>query len=134
MVKLISGAMGSGKTKKLVEFSNEIADKAKGNLIFIDDDKRQMYELRRNIRFICVEDFPITNGDEFIGFLCGMTSNDYDLEYIFIDDICKVMDCENTQITNVVNKLEKIAEKFDINIIATVTTDELPQELIKYEI
>lgn len=133
MIKLISGAMGSGKTKKLVEYANEVAATAKGNLIFIDDDTRQMYELTRNIRFVCIKDFPIENGDEFMGFICGMTSSDYDLEYIFIDGICKVMDCKTVSVEAVVERLKAIADRFDINIIATISSEQLPEELKQYE-
>lgn len=133
MIKLISGAMGSGKTKKLVEYANEVAESAKGNLIFVDDDTRQMYELKRNVRFVCTKDFPIHNGDEFIGFLCGMTSSDYDLEYIFIDGICKVMDCKTITVPVMVDRIKKIADRFDITIVATISADSLPEELKQYE-
>ena len=125
--------MGTGKTKKLVEYANEVAGSAKGNLVFIDDDTRQMYELTRNIRFVCIKDFPIHNGDEFMGFICGMTSSDYDLEYIFIDGICKVMDCKSISVEAVVERLKTIADRFDITIIATISSEELPEALKQYE-
>lgn len=39
-----------------------------------------MYELNNKVRLINVVDYPITNCDEFLGFICGIVSQDHDLE------------------------------------------------------
>ena len=52
MVNLIIGQKGSGKTKRLVKLATEALENSKGNIIFIDDDKRCMSELNYKIRFI----------------------------------------------------------------------------------
>lgn len=39
-----------------------------------------MYELSNKVRLINVKDYPISNCDEFLGFICGVVSQDNDLE------------------------------------------------------
>ena len=48
-----------------------------------------MFELNRNVRLIDVSRFPLKSGDEFIGFICGIASQDHDLEKIFLDSFLK---------------------------------------------
>ncbi len=132
MVKLISGAMGSGKTKKLIQLAKEKAADAKGNIVFIDDDKRHMYDLPHDIRFVCMEEFPVRSVDEFVGFLCGIISNDYDINHIYIDGLCKVMDCVVTETPKFIERLEDLGKRFDISFVVTVSCETLPAELEKY--
>jgi thymidine kinase len=132
MVKLISGKMGSGKTKRIIQMANETMEKSAGHVVFIDDDKRHMYDLKHDLRFISMADYPVNSISEFIGFICGVISNDYDIEHIFIDGLCKVMDCKVTQTPEFVAKLEEIGKRFDISFIATISCENLPSELDGY--
>lgn len=132
MVKLISGKMGSGKTKKIIEMANETLGKTAGHVVFIDDDKRHMYDLKHDLRFISMSDYPIVTADEFAGFICGVISNDYDIEYIFIDGLSKVMKCDIGQIPDFVLKIENISKRYDINFVMTISCDELPESLNGY--
>ena len=56
MVQLIYGTKGSGKTKRLLEMVNKEAETAQGDVIFIDDDKRYMYDVRHQVRFVDVSE------------------------------------------------------------------------------
>ena len=49
-----------------------------------------MYELNNKVRLIDVSGFPIKNADEFVGFICGILSQDHDLEQIYLDSFLKV--------------------------------------------
>ena len=49
-----------------------------------------MYELNNKIRLIDVSGFPIRNCDEFVGFICGIISQDHDLEKIYLDSFLAV--------------------------------------------
>ena len=59
MIKIITGAKGTGKTKKLIDAANKDAESAKGVLAFITDTKRYMYDLNRLVRFIDVTDYRL---------------------------------------------------------------------------
>ncbi len=134
MVKIISGSMGSGKTKQLIQMANEKSEQSAGHIVFIDDDKRHMYDLTHDVRFVCMEDFPIHSVDEFVGFICGIISNDYDIDHIFIDGLCKVMDCVVTETPKFVARLEELGKRYDISFVATISCDTLPEELKTYSV
>lgn len=132
MVKLIAGHFGTGKTKRIIEMANETLEKTTGNIIFIDDDKRHMYELKHDLRFISMDEYPIKSKDEFVGFLCGVLSNNYDIEYIFIDSLFKVMDMENSELESFMEKVDKISKTFDVHFVMTVSADIVPDALKDY--
>lgn len=69
MIKIICGAKGSGKTKKIIEAANEAVVGAKGHLIFITDTKRYMYDLKREVRFIDVTDYNVAGEEALCGFV-----------------------------------------------------------------
>lgn len=132
MVKLIAGHFGTGKTKRIIQMANETLEKTTGNIIFIDDDKRHMYELKHDLRFISMDEYPVTTKDEFVGFLCGVLSNNYDIEYIFIDSLFKVMKMEMNELEDFMTKIEKISKTFDVHFNMTVSCDTLPESLKAY--
>ena len=84
MIQIICGEKGTGKTKTIISLANGISEKAKGSMVFIDDDNSYMYDLGYSIRFINVTDYALIDPDMFLGFLCGLCASDFDLEYVFI--------------------------------------------------
>lgn len=133
MVKLIAGKKGSGKSKEIVGQANECVKSAKGTCIFIDDDKRAMYDLHHDIRFITLSEFPIEKGDELLGFICGLISNNYDIDNIFIDGILNCIEIDMAQLPQWFGKLEDISTAFDIQITVTLSHDgSLPDLLHKF--
>lgn len=123
MVKLIAGKEGTGKTKKIIQLANEQVVEKKGNIVFIDDDQRHMYELKHDIRFLSMDEFLINTPEEFYGFLSGIISNDYDIEAIYIDGIFKFVDLKMSEVTDYINKLKRITDKYDLKIIMTMSCD-----------
>lgn len=134
MISLLIGPKGAGKTKRIIRLANEELKKAKGNIIFVDDDKRHMYDLKHNLRFISMDEYPIKNEDEFFGFLCGIISNDYDIDKIFIDGLLKVMDTSLEDMPKLLEKLDKMATKYEIDFFMTMscTKDQIHEDLYKY--
>ena len=54
-----------------------------------------MYELNNKVRLIDVSGYPITNSDEFAGFVCGIISQDHDLEVMYLDGFMKCAKLED---------------------------------------
>lgn len=123
MVNLIASKEGSGKTKRIIDLANERLKDTSGNIVFIDDDKKHMYQLKHDLRFISMDEYPIQSQDEFVGFICGVISNDYDIEDIYVDGLLKVMDCEIEGLPKLVDRLENISNTFNINFTLTVSCD-----------
>lgn len=127
MVKLIVGQKGKGKTKHLLENVNNEIKSADGNVVFVDKSIKHMYELDRGVRLINVTEFPITNTDGFVGFICGIVSQDHDLEQIYIDGFLKTAYLEGKDsaiLEGVVKKLDKISEQYSVNMCISISLDE----------
>ncbi|NLP46861.1 MAG: twitching motility protein PilT [Epulopiscium sp.] len=131
MIQIIASEKGEGKTKQLIQHANEFVQKAKGNIVFIDDDSRPMYELHYSIRFITTEDFPIKNPDQFIGFLHGLLSRDRDIETIYIDGLLKIANIQMNELINVIEQIKFISKRYHIQFIISINclNQHLPQSL-----
>lgn len=131
MVQLIVGNKGKGKTKHLLVKVNLQVKETKGNIVYLDKSTKHMYELNNKVRLIDVSQYMITNHDEFVGFICGIVSQDHDLEQMFLDSFLKIACLENEDITPVIEKLEKISQNYGIDFVLSVSMDEseLPEAL-----
>ena len=90
MIEIICGEKGKGKTKELLgRVNNSIATVA-GNVVYLDKSQKHMYELNNKARLINVADYPISNCDEFLGFICGIVSQDHDLEEMYLDSFLTI--------------------------------------------
>ena len=124
MVQLIAGKKGKGKTKHLLDKVNAEVKTASGNITYLDKSTKHMFELNNKVRLINVSDYLVTNSDKFLGFICGIISQDHDLQQMYFDSFLKIACLENGDIAPVVAKLEKIGEAFGIDFILSVSLDE----------
>lgn len=124
MVQLIVGNKGKGKTKQLLDKVNESIKEISGNIVYLDKSTKHMYELNNKIRLIDVSQFFIENSNEFIGFVCGIISQDHDLQQMYFDSFLKIANLEGADITETVEKLEKISAEFKVDFILSVSMDE----------
>lgn len=129
MVKLMISEKGDGKTKRIIEFANETAEKTNGHLVFIDDNNEHMYDLKHDVRFVNMMDFSIKTSDEFFGFICGIISNDYDIDYIFVDGYYKVTQAKPEELSDFIKRLETLADKYNIKFIVTASSASIPEGL-----
>ena len=125
MIQLIVGKKGKGKTKHLLAKVNDAIKGAKGNIVYLDKSSKHMYELNNKVRLINVMDYPIDNCDEFLGFLCGIVSQDHDLEEMYLDSFLTIAFTEtDDEIQHAIEKLDIISEKYNVKFILSVSRDE----------
>ena len=131
MVQLIVGRKGKGKTKYLLDKVNAEIKTVSGNIVYLDKSTKHMYELNNKVRLINVPDYMISDADEFIGFISGIISQDHDLEQMYFDSFLKIACLEDMDIEPTVKKLQTISEKFNIQLVLSVSLDEheLPESL-----
>ena len=132
MVQIIAGRKGKGKTKVLLDKVNGAVKDANGSIVYLDKSTKHMYELNNKVRHINVKDYGIENCDEFVGFICGIISQDHDLEELYFDSFLKIAGLEECEdLAPVFAKLDKISETYHINITISVSKDEseLPEEV-----
>ena len=130
MVELIVGKKGKGKTKVLLDKVNGAIKNVNGSIVYLDKSTKHMYELNNKIRLIDVSGYPIINADEFVGFICGIVSQDHDLEQIYLDSFLTTAKLEGLDISGTLEQLEEIGEKFGISFIISISLDkeEIPAE------
>lgn len=126
MIEIICGEKGKGKTKELLnKVSNSIATAA-GNVVYLDKSQKHMYELNNKVRLINVVDYPITNCDEFLGFICGIISQDHDLEEMYLDSFLTIASIDSdTDIVKAIEKLDVISEKYKVRFILSVSKNKV---------
>ena len=131
MVELIVGKKGKGKTKVLLDRVNSAVKEANGSIVYLDKSTKHMYELNNKVRLIDVSSYPLKNADEFVGFICGIISQDHDLEQIYLDSFLKVSKLEDADVTDTLEQLNKISEKYGISVVVSISLDkeELPEAL-----
>ena len=131
MVELIVGKKGKGKTKVLLDRVNGAVKEANGSIVYLDKSTKHMYELNNKVRLIDVSSYPLKNADEFVGFICGIISQDHDLEQIYLDSFLKVYKLEDADVTDTLDQLDKIGEKYGISIVVSISLDkeEIPEAL-----
>lgn len=125
MVEIICGVKGKGKTKELLGKVNAAVQTANGNVVYLDKSQKHMYELNNKVRLINVMDYPVGNCDEFMGFICGILSQDNDLEEMYLDSFLTISDIDTEdEIANAIKKLDVISEKFKVKFVLSVSKDE----------
>ena len=131
MVQLIVGKKGKGKTKQLLDKVNSEVKDISGSIVYLDKSTKHMYELNNKVRLIDVSRYMIENADEFLGFVCGIISQDHDLEQIYLDSFLKVSKLEDADVTDTLDQLDKIGEKYGISIVVSISLDkeEIPEAL-----
>ena len=131
MVQLIVGRKGKGKTKQLLDKVNTEIKDIDGNVVYLDKNTKHMFELNNQIRLINVSDYLITKCDAFIGFVCGIISQDHDLEQMYFDSFLDIAHVDRSEIGDVVDNLENISKKFSVDFVISVSLDEheLPENL-----
>lgn len=124
MIEIICGEKGKGKTKELLgRVNNSIATVA-GSVVYLDKSQKHMYELNNKARLINVADYPISNCDEFLGFICGIVSQDHDLEEMYLDSFLTIAFIESDEdILKAIEKLDIISEKYKVRFILSVSKD-----------
>ena len=141
MIRIIFGNKGSGKTKRLLDYTNEALKEGRGNIVFIDDDKRYMYDLHRDIRFVDASEYPAgyhCSASEFLGFICGMLSSNYDLVLIAIDAFKKLVKTEldSEEMALFFKRLDFLSERHGCDFIISISCaiENVPDNIAKYAV
>ena len=124
MVQLIVGKKGKGKTKQLLDKVNSEVKNISSSIVYLDKSTKHMYELNNKVRLSDGSRYMIENADEFLGFVCGIISQDHDLEQMYFDSFLKIAVLEGKDISAVIEKLDKMSDFFQVDFILSVSMDE----------
>lgn len=124
MIEIFLGKKGKGKTKYLLEDVNEAVKTATGTVVYLDKSSSHMHELSTQARLINVADYNITNKDEFIGFVLGIISQDYDLQILYFDSFLKLANIDGSECVDVINRLKGISDNRNLRMCMSISMDE----------
>jgi hypothetical protein len=133
MVSCIVGKKGKGKTKHLLETLRVRQENSRGSIIYLDKSSQHIYEIDNKVRLIDITEYPLASTEAFLGFICGLISQDHDLEAMFLDSFLTIAHCETSQLPEIIARLNEISEKYHIDFIMSISADqeELPEEIYK---
>ena len=135
MVKILAGEKGEGKTKRMIDMANAAGKEAKGNIVFVDDDNSHMYDLHYSVRFVETPKFIMEDPQVFRGFVCGILSQNSDIEPIYIDGLNHIMDrISDADFTAFIQELDKTSKEAEMDMVMIISrkTDALPAEVQQY--
>lgn len=122
MIKVVYGNKGIGKTKYLVASANEMLNECKGDVVFINRSNSLVTDLKHEIRYVNIIDFPISTLDQLLAFICGLIAEDYDIKAIFVDGLAKY-EAQPEQYPDFFDKIKSVAEKFETRFIFSTSGD-----------
>ena len=135
MVKILAGEKGEGKTKRMIDMANAAGKEAKGNIVFVDDDNSHMYDLHYSVRFVETPKFIMEDPQVFRGFVCGILSQNSDIETIYIDGLNHIMDrISDADFTAFIQELDKTSKEAEMDMVMIISrkTAALPAEVQQY--
>ena len=135
MVQILAGEKGEGKTKILIDLANESVSTSDGDVIYIDDDKRHIYDLNHKIRCVEVSEFPLANYRELIGFIYGIFSQNSDITKVFVDGIFKIVQSLGDEdLIKLVTRLDSMSKAYNVDFVLAGNVDpaDLPKEVEQY--
>ena len=125
MIQIIAGKKGKGKTKHLLDKVNAEVKEVHGNIVYLDKSSKHMYELNNKVRLIDTSEFGLSSSDGFIGFICGIISQDHDLEQMYLDSFLRLSRLEGNEgmIDDCVSQLENVSKLFHVDFVLSVSMD-----------
>ncbi|MBO4326503.1 MAG: hypothetical protein J5950_04465 [Clostridia bacterium] len=124
MIKVFYGKKGTGKTKHMLESANSVAKETNGAVVYIDDSNELLVKLSHKIRFINILDYPVFGSDAFLGFICGVVSQNYDIETIFIDGLTYIVHQDVESLKKFFDGIAKISAEHNADFYISINGDE----------
>ncbi len=135
MIRLVAGNAGEGKTKSLIKMANDAVNITDGHIVYLDCDSSHMLQLKHQIRYTNISDYPISDYKEFFGFMCGILSEDNDISEIYADGLLKLARVNDLDTSyELIDKLKALSDKFNVRFVFSINcnTDVLPDYLKEF--
>lgn len=124
MIQVVHGKKGSGKTKRIIDMANNAVKEQNGIVVFIDDDNRYMFDVQQPVRFVNAGEYNMRSPEMFYGFLCGMVSQNFDISYVVVDALLKLLNAKAGETEWFFRQLAILAEKENVTFVLSVSCDD----------
>ena len=132
MIKLFIGGKGSGKTKTLIELTNNAAQTSNGSVVCIEKGDKLKHEITYKARLIDTDAYAVSDAEALYGFIAGILASNSDITDIFVDSSLKICGNDVAAFENMLPKLEKIADGVNVVMSASIAVEEAPEGIKKY--
>jgi hypothetical protein len=134
MIKVFYGLKGAGKTKCILDAANEAVVESKGDVIFLNDSEKLIYDLKHEIRYINVKKFPVNDELQFVAFVGGLLAANYDIEKIFIDRTTYICKKEAEELEEFFSQLKELSANNNVDFIVSISAknDAVPAFIKEY--
>ena len=132
MIKLFIGSKGTGKTKTLIELTNNAAEATKGSVVCIEKGDKLKHEITYKARLIDTDYYSICDAESLYGFIAGILASNNDITDVFVDSGLKICGDDIPAFEAMLPKLERVAK--DVNLVMTVSIpkDDCPDTIKAY--
>ena len=121
MLKLIIGVKGTGKTKTLINMVNGALEVTKGDVVCIEKGTQLRYDIKPAARLVNADEYMITDAQSLYGFGAGILASNHDVTDLFVDGTLRICQRDMAAFDKLLEELDKLLEKIDINLIMTVS-------------
>ena len=132
MIKLFIGSKGSGKTKTLIELTNNAAQTSNGSVVCIEKGDKLKHEITYKARLIDTDAFAVCDAEALYGFIAGILASNSDITDIFVDSSLKICGNDVAAFEAMLPKLEKISETVNVVMSASIAVEEASEGVKKY--
>ena len=132
MIKLFIGGKGSGKTKTLIELTNNAAQTSKGSVVCIEKGDKLKHEITYKARLIDTDYYLVSDAEALYGFIAGILASNSDITDIFVDSSLKICGNDVAAFESMLPRLEKVAKDINLVMSASIPVDECPEGIKKY--
>ena len=132
MIKILIGGKGSGKTKTLIELTNNAAQTSNGSVVCIEKGDKLKHEITYKARLIDTDAYAVCDAEALYGFIAGILASNSDITDIFVDSSLKICGNDVAAFESMLPKLEKIADGVNVVMSASIAVEEAPEGIKKY--
>ena len=132
MIKLLIGAKGSGKTKTLIDLTNEAAEASKGSVVCIEKGDKLKHEITYKARLIDTDYYYITDAEALFGFIAGILASNNDITDIFVDSSLKICANDVAAYEAMLPKLANVCKDVNLVMSASIAVEDCSEAIKAY--
>ena len=129
MIKLFIGGKGSGKTKTLIELTNNAAQTSNGSVVCIEKGDKLKHEITYKARLIDTDYYMITDAEGLCGFIAGILASNSDITDIFVDSSLKICGNDVAALEAILPALNKVCANVNLVMSASIPVEECPEAI-----
>ena len=132
MIKILIGGKGSGKTKTLIELTNNAAETSKGSVICIEKGDKLTHEITYKARLVDSDYYLVNDAEALFGFIAGILASNSDITDIYVDAVLNICANDVDAFAAILPKLAKLTEGVNLVMSASIPVEECPEAIKAY--